>query len=301
MPEDRSAAGAWPGAGTLLADRYELVRLLARGAVGVVWVAHDRVLQRDVAAKLLHPHLASDATVAERFHLEALAAAQLRHRNVAAVYDAGIEADRTFLLMELVDGPSLAELLPHAPLPASACAGLAVQVLEALDVAHTTGVVHRDIKPANVLVGPGGLVKVVDFGLAKTLAGRDLTVDGSVLGSPAYVAPEQVLGGAVDGRADLYSLGVTLWEAALGERGYQGDTSNAALFARLQRDLPHPHAIDPELPVALADAIAKATRRSPRDRFASATAMAAALLPIAGSRPELLTRQLRDWVVTRVD
>ncbi len=217
-PDSPSATSAGVvEAGRLLAGRYRLEELVASGGMAQVWRGTDEILRRQVAVKLLHPHLAADGSFVTRFRQEAVAAARLAHPGIVAIYDTCSEAGTEAIVMELVPGRTLRERIDdQAPIDPWQAAGLAAQVAEALDAAHRAGLVHRDIKPANVLLAGDGRVKVADFGIAKAAEGADLTQPGLMVGTAKYVAPEQVEGKAVDPRTDIYSLGVVLYEMLCG-------------------------------------------------------------------------------------
>ncbi|HMG26637.1 MAG TPA: protein kinase, partial [Acidimicrobiia bacterium] len=206
MPE-RSTAGR------ILGGRYRLDRELARGGMATVWIAEDPLLSRRVAVKLLLPQLAVDEALRVRFRNEAIAAAKLTHPGIVATYDTGDDDGTAYIVMELVEGKTLRRLIDElGRLPVRDAVDISSQVADALEHAHRQGLVHRDIKPANVLVQPDGRVKVTDFGIAKAAGGEDLTRTGTVVGTARYLAPEQVNGNPVDGRADVYALGLILYE-----------------------------------------------------------------------------------------
>lgn len=266
-------------ADAVLGGRFRLIRRIARGGVGVVWLARDERLGRSVALKILVTDRSVDD--ADRFHAEALAAAQVDHHNVVRLYDVSVSGPMTVLVMEYVEGPDLRAVL-GAPLPPPAVAAIGIQVADALAAAHHHRIVHRDVKPENVLVAKDGLVKLTDFGVAKLLRGSEASLlSGAVVGSPAYVAPEQLDGGSIDGRTDLYALGVLLWECATGTRPFSGDTAAAILYSRVVRDLPDLREVVAGVPPELAAAVRRATRRAPRDRYQDAAQFAAALRHLA--------------------
>jgi serine/threonine-protein kinase len=243
-----------------------------------VWQGTDEVLQRQVAVKVLHPHLAADATFVARFRLEAVAAARLANPGIVSIYDTcsddGVEA----IVMELVKGRTLRQRLDDpTPIDPWQAAGLAAQVAEALDAAHRAGLVHRDVKPANVLLCGDGRVKVADFGIAKAMAEADLTQPGLMVGTARYLAPEQVRGEPVDPRTDIYSLGIVLYEMLCGRAPFSGDTDAATALARLQRDPLRPRQVRPGIPRPLEDVVLKAMAREPADRYATAADLRAAL------------------------
>ena len=202
---------------TVFNGRYELHRRLARGGMADVFLARDQLLDRPVAVKVLFPEFATDPNFVERFRREAQSAANLNHPNIVSVYDWGQEQGTYFIVMEYVDGRSLADILrTEGPLHPQRAAEVASDVAAALGFAHRNGVVHRDVKPGNVLISPTGQVKVADFGIARALGAdpdSNLTQAGSVMGTATYFAPEQAQGLPLDPRSDLYSLGVVLYEA----------------------------------------------------------------------------------------
>jgi hypothetical protein len=274
-----------PVAGRLLAGRYRLERPVASGGMAQVWEAADQTLARRVAVKILHGHLARDASFVQRFRAEAVAAARLSHPSIVSVYDTvsvdGLEA----IVMELVVGTTVrADLDEHGPLKLPAVLAIGAQVADALGAAHASGLVHRDVKPANILLAADGRVLVADFGIAKAAEGNDLTTAGAMVGTAKYLAPEQVEGGAIDGRADLYALAIVLYEALTGVAPFVADTDAATALARLHRDPTPLRQLRPEVPEAVAAVIHQAMQRSPSDRFATASAMRTALLA-AGAEP----------------
>lgn len=285
---------SWPGR-SRLAGRYQLEEPIASGGAAIVWRAYDENLARPVAIKLLHPHHANDPTVVERFERESRAAAQLNHPNTVRIYDTGAEGDLVYLVMEYVDGPSLREVLrARGPLDPAVVAALGEQVASALGDAHLHGLVHRDVKPANILIAADGTVKVTDFGIAKALSGADatLTSPGTVVGTAAYVAPEQLEDASVDARADVYALGVVLHECLTGRPAFSGDTPTATAAMRLTHDLLAPRQLRADVPRTLDDAIVRATRRDQLDRFRDGAVMAEALAPLVRTKPAELTAVL---------
>ena len=264
--------------GTLLADRYRFERLIATGGMAQVWEATDLVLDRRVAIKLLHAHLADDATFVERFRREAIAAARLSHPAIVSIFDTysgdGMEA----IVMELVHGITLRqELDRHNGLTPAEVVRIGIQVADALAVAHQSRLVHRDIKPANILLCDDERVMVADFGIAKLDEGGDHTKEGTMLGTAKYLAPEQVEGGPVDARTDVYALGVVLYEMLCGRPPFDAETDVATALARLHADPPRPRQIKADLPRTLDDIVMRALARDPGDRYATAAELRAAL------------------------
>lgn len=283
-PPLSSGAPASTG-GRLLGGRYRLGSLIASGGMAQVWEGTDEILRRRVAVKLLHPHLAADATFVARFRQEAVAAARLAHPGIVSIYDTCSEDGSEAIVMELVAGPTLRQRLDeHVAIDPWQAAGLAAQVAEALDAAHRAGLVHRDVKPANVLLAGDGRVKVADFGIAKAVAEADLTQPGLMVGTAKYLAPEQVRGEPVDARTDIYSLGVVLYEMLCGRPPFAADTDAATALARLQRDPLRPRQVRASVPKALEEVVCRAMAREPADRYETAADLRAALLA-AGATP----------------
>jgi serine/threonine-protein kinase len=262
-----------------LGGRYLLIRLLAQGGMAAVWEGHDEILARAVAVKVLHPHLAGDQSFLERFKHEAVAAARLSHPNVVATYDAGMTTTGTaFIVMELVRGQTLRQCLTErGPVPPRLAAGIGRQIADALAHAHAAGLIHRDIKPGNVLVdwregGEMPRVKVTDFGIAKAAEGLgvDLTRTGTVLGTPRYLSPEQIEGVEPDGRADLYALGVVLFEMLAGQPPFSGPTDMSTAIQHLNVIPPDVRTLQPSTAPAFANLVSDLLAKRPADRPASA-------------------------------
>jgi eukaryotic-like serine/threonine-protein kinase len=267
--------------GRILDGRYQLGSLLGVGGMARVYLATDRVLERQVAVKVLSPSDAQDPLFVERFRREARAAARLSHPNIVAVFDSGSDADQPYLVMEYVPGQSLAQLLARqGRLAPRRAVELAIQVSAALAAAHAQGLVHRDIKPANVLVGPDGQVKVADFGIVKASAATTLTGTGTLLGTAAYLSPEQAQGHTVDARSDLYGLGCVLYELLCGSPpfGSGADRSLVAVATRHVREPPEPPSLrNPQVDPALDAVVLTALAKDPAQRYQSATDMQEAL------------------------
>jgi serine/threonine-protein kinase len=238
----------------------------------------DEVLRRSIAVKVLHPHLAADDTFVTRFRHEAIAVARLSHPAIVNVYDTCSENGVEAIVMELVRGNTLRDRLDEGPIDPWAAANIAAQVAGALDVAHAAGLVHRDIKPANILLSEDGRVKVGDFGIAKAAESADLTQEGSFVGTAKYLAPEQVESKPVDGRTDLYSLGVVLYEMLCGRVPFEGDSSSATALARLHQDPPRLRLVHPGIPRPLEAITMRLLARNPDDRFPTSADVRAALL-----------------------
>ena len=267
----------------MLGGRYLLEEPIATGGMAMVWRAHDELLARTVAIKILHDHLAANEAFRERFRREAIAAAKLTHPNVVGLFDTGSDDSRVYLVMEYVDGPTLRDVLRDlGSLEPGEAAAIGEKIARALAYAHERGLVHRDVKPANVLIGEDGTVKIADFGIAKAEAGADdLTTPGMVLGTAAYVAPEQVRGEEVDGQADQYALGCLLYEMLTGQQPFKGDTAVATAALRLEHDPLPPRSLRAGIPRGLDDVVLRAMARDPAARHASLAHLADALAPFA--------------------
>jgi eukaryotic-like serine/threonine-protein kinase len=246
---------------------------LGKGGMAQVYRGVHEVLQREVAIKELSPEAAKSAEQLSRFKRESMALAGFRHQHIVTLYDLIEKNDGLYMIMELVDGPTLAELIKEAPLPADAVAVIGLQLASALEHAHFHRVVHRDLKPANVMLNSWGDAKLMDFGIAQQEDLDRLTRTGMAVGTPAYMSPEQVTGGAVDPRSDVYSLGVMLYEALAGKRPFTG-ANPGEVFARLTTGKKEKLVrAAPKVPKALAQVIEKAMSLKPDDRYADATAL----------------------------
>ena len=275
--------------GVKLSDRYQIESEIARGGMASVWLATDEVLQRQVAAKILHEHLGADETFRERFRVEALAAARLTHPNVVAVFDTGDHEGIPFIVMEYLAGGTLADLIARKKsLSPDETARIGADVCSALGYAHEMQIIHRDIKPGNILFSESGHTKVADFGIAKAaFAQGDLTQSGAILGTVRYLSPEQVKSEQPDGRADLYSLGVVLYEAATGRPPFSGENDLAIATARLGPPPPRPRDLRPDVPRELDAVIMRSLATDLEERFQDASAMRQALEDLVSSdQPE---------------
>jgi tetratricopeptide (TPR) repeat protein/TolB-like protein len=259
---------------TLLSGRYRILALAGVGGMGVVYRARDEELGVEVALKVLRPDLGDDPQMLDRFRSELVLARQVTHRNVVRIHDIGEHEGLRFLTMRFIEGRSLREILEkEGPLPVERAVPIARQIAEALDQAHEAGVVHRDLKPGNVLVGPDGTAFITDFGVARSLAGNGQTRAGVVVGTPDYLSPEQIAGDPVDGRTDLYALGIVLFEMLSGELPFQGGSQSEMLGQRLAgrpRDLSDAGV---RAPAAVRAVIRRCLERSPARRYPSARAL----------------------------
>ena len=268
----------------VLADRYELGPVLGQGGMARVHQGLDRQLGRRVAIKVLAPPFDRDSEFVERFRREARAAAGLSHPNIVAVFDSGSDDGTHFIVTELVEGETLADRLRRdGPMPPADAVAVAVDVARALAAAHARGLIHRDIKPGNVMLLPDGGVKVVDFGIARAAGSDTLTHTGVVLGSTAYLSPEQAGGQPVDERADLYSLGCVLYEMLTGHVPFSADTPIATMYRHVNEDAAPPSTIAP-VQSELEDVVLRCLEKDPKRRFASAAELEAALLAVPLAR-----------------
>ncbi|NKQ56595.1 Stk1 family PASTA domain-containing Ser/Thr kinase [Amycolatopsis sp. K13G38] len=262
--------------GTLLERRYRVDAPIARGGMSSVYRGADTRLDRPVAIKIMDPRFADDRSFVERFEREARSAAQLHHPNVVTVHDQGVDGDHVFLVMELVDGGTLRDLLDaRGSLDIPLALSVTEQMLAALAAAHHAGLVHRDVKPENVLIGrtgtpPTGVVKVADFGLVRAVASAGTTSSSVILGTVAYLSPEQVAEGNAAERGDVYSAGIVLYEMLTGKAPYTGDTAISVAYRHVNDDVPAPGTAVPGIPPALDDLVLRATRRDPEARPANA-------------------------------
>jgi serine/threonine protein kinase/DNA-binding CsgD family transcriptional regulator len=279
--------------GRKLRNRYLIREHLGDGSTATVYKAQDEKLGREVAIKLLLPHVRD--TTRKRFLQEANSAAQLNHPNIVAMYDIDEEDNRLFLVQEYVDGVSLTHYIPSS---AEVVADLGLQIARALDYAHKREIIHRDIKPANIKVTPEGQIKIMDMGLALTKEAKRVTAHGMVIGTPAYLSPEQAQGLELDARTDIYSLGIVLYEMATGQLPFNADDIGALLLQQVKQPPPPPRLIVAELPPELERVILKTLEKSPDKRYQTADAVAAALEgariePSEDSRPT--TPQKPSW------
>lgn len=274
----------------VLGGRYRLRRELARGGMATVWEAEDKVLTRPVAIKVLHPHLAVDDGSRVRFRREAVAAAGLAHPHIVTTYDTGRDDQVAYIVMELVEGITLARLLrAEGPLPVAKALDVAAQVADALACAHAHGVIHRDVKPSNILLRADGHVKVADFGIAKAGAGNDLTRTGVVMGTAKYLSPEQVSGTPAEAASDIYALGIVLYEMLCGVPPFVGDTELTTALSRLTATPESLAARRPEVPRSLEAVVLRALARDPQARFRSAAEMRSSLLAVDLDHAEAAT------------
>jgi serine/threonine-protein kinase len=265
-----------------LAGRYEVQKLLGAGGMAAVYLANELGLDRLVAIKVLPPELSRDESLVARFRREAITAAKLDHPHIIPIYRVESEGGLHYFVMKYVPGRSLESLLESKePIPIDRATRILSEAAQALGHAHARGVVHRDVKPANIMLDPDGRVVLTDFGISKAGEGTQLTQTGTIIGTPDYMAPEQVLGTEVDGRADQYSLGVVAYEVLTGECPFTGGSAHTVLYRHIH-EAPKPVAtIRADVPAHLADTVAIALAKQPSDRFATMDELVRAL---AGDR-----------------
>ncbi|MGQ9800642.1 MAG: protein kinase domain-containing protein [Candidatus Saccharicenans sp.] len=275
----------WPGKGQLIAGKYQILRQAGKGGMGLVFEAQDVRLKRSVALKFLPAELLGEERARERFIHEAQAASALDHPNICNIYEIGeTEEQQTFIAMAFYKGESLKHRIRRGPLSPDETLSLALQIAEGLAAAHDHGIVHRDVKPANIIITEEGQVKLVDFGLAKLAGEAHLTQPGTVLGTIAYMSPEQLMGGESDARTDVWSLGVVIYEMLTGCLPFEGDTEPACAYSIVHNKLRPIKSLPLEIPRDLAAIVERALAKDPEDRFASAREMAEALKALAEGR-----------------
>jgi serine/threonine-protein kinase len=272
--------------------RYEILEEIGRGAMGVVYRARDPNIGRLLAIKTIRMAELSDpvesARLRERLRREAHSAGILSHPGIVVVYDVGQEGELAFIAMELVPGRSLESLLAHGPpLSRETILSILRQTAAALDYAHRKGIVHRDIKPANLLISEDGVVKITDFGVAKISSSQQLTIAGTVLGTPNYMSPEQVQGKPVDGRADQFALAVIAYELLTGKKPFTGETLTTVLYKIVAEPPPPPHEINPSLPWPVSLVLNRALAKDPEERYPTCTEFVEALERALASK--------KDW------
>ena len=271
-----------PLVGVLLDGRYRVEAKIAAGGMSTVYRGHDVRLDRQVALKVMDSRYADDREFLTRFQREARAIARLKSPGLVALYDQGTDAAHPFLVMELVDGGTLRELLrERGPMPPHAVVAVLRPLLSGLGVAHHAGLVHRDVKPENVLISRDGEVKLVDFGLVRATAEAGITSTSVILGTAAYLSPEQVLGAETGPRSDVYAAGIMAFELLTGTTPFKGDSAITVANQRLDQDVPPPSSVIDGVPGQFDEFIARATAREADARFSDAAAMGAELDAIA--------------------
>src|SRR5580765_8582185 len=257
--------------------KYEIIEMVGRGGMGVLYRARDPMLERDVALKMMLVDFTLDQSARERFQREAKAVARLQHRNVVTIHELGEHDGAPYIVMEFLSGNDLENLLVGSkPMTLAEKLDVAIQLCEGLGYAHEQGIVHRDIKPSNVRVLEDGTVKILDFGIAK-FAVSSVTRSGTVMGTASYMSPEQIMGQAVDGRADLFSAGVLLFELLAGKKPFQGEQATAVVYQIMHVEPPTVRSVVPALPEALDEIVSRALQKNADDRYSRASEMASDL------------------------
>jgi serine/threonine protein kinase/TolB-like protein len=289
----RATPADWPGTGTVIAGKYRLLGEIGHGGMGVVHKAEDLKLRRLVALKFLPPHVVDSSELEERFLVEARAAAALSHPNICVVHEIGENEGRPYIAMEYVDGETLREKIRRSPLPAEEALGIATQVAAGLGETHGKGILHRDIKSANIMVTGKGQAKVMDFGLAKLRGASVLTRSHTTLGTVAYMSPEQARGEELDGRTDVWSLGVVLYEMLTGELPFRGDHEQTVIHSILNSEPKPPSRVRAGLPSGVDGVLGRALAKDEAERYPTMEDLRADLEALAsGLRPVKVRRRV---------
>jgi serine/threonine-protein kinase len=275
---ERTATVPSPSGARIVPAGYQIVGQPKRGGMAIVYKAYQPALDRYVALKMLSPEFSSDPEFLRRFHDEAKRTARLEHPHIVPIYDIGQVDGRVFIAMRWIDGLSLQELLAReGPLSARRALAIAAQVADALDYAHARGVVHRDVKPANMMIEAGDRVTLTDFGIARLLDGTQYTQVGMIIGTPAYMSPEQAAGQPVDARSDLYSLGLVVYEMLTGRLPFEAPEPLAVAGMHRSMPPPPPTAFNRTLPRSVGLVVLRALAKRPDERYASGREFVAAL------------------------
>lgn len=264
--------------GYILNERYKLLKTLGEGGMANVYLAHDLILDRDVAVKVLRLDLQNDPDTKRRFQREAMATTELVHPNIVSIYDVGESNDQQYLVMEYVRGSDLKKyIVEHFPIPYQRVIDIMEQILAGIQVAHDHNIIHRDLKPQNIMIDQDGNAKITDFGIAVALSDNSMTQTNSLLGSVHYLSPEQARGSMPTKQSDIYALGIILFEMLTGTVPFEGDSAVSIALKHFQEDMPSVREFDPRIPQALENVVLKATAKDPANRYTSADAMAADL------------------------
>ena len=261
--------------GKLLGNRYEIIKKIGNGGMATVYKAHDKILKRNVAVKILRDEFTTDEEFIKRFEGEAQSAARLTHANIVSIYDVGVEGNLYYIVMELIQGKTLKEIIleEEGPLPWKWSINVAIQIASALEMAHRNNIVHRDIKPHNIIITEDGVAKVTDFGIAKAVSNSTITAFGTTIGSVHYFSPEHARGGFTDAKSDIYSLGVVMYEMLTGRVPFDADTPVSVALKHMQEDPEEPIEINPDIPTSINQIIMKALQKESSMRYQSATEM----------------------------
>jgi serine/threonine-protein kinase len=265
-------------------NRYHIVKRLGSGGMADVYLARHARLQRPLAVKVLHAHLARDSEMRERFRREAEAASRLVHPAICSILDYGEAGELVWIVMPFLSGGSLADQLDHQrTLPVQRVALITAQVATGLDYAHRHGIVHRDVKPDNVLFDEDGFALLTDFGIASARFHPRLTAQGRAMGTPHYMSPEQALGKLADGRSDIYALGVMMYEVLVGAPPFDGADAYSIGYKHVHEKPVAPNQAEPKIPVAVSDLVMRCLSKRPEERFARGNDLTDALLPLVGN------------------
>lgn len=261
--------------GKLLGNRYEIEEKIGNGGMATVYKATDIILKRPVAVKILRDEFTTDEEFIRRFEAEAQSAARLTHSNIVSIYDVGVEGSLYFIVMELIQGKTLKEIIieERGPLPWKWSVNVAIQIAQALEMAHRNNIIHRDIKPHNIIITEDGIAKVTDFGIAKAVSNSTITAFGTTIGSVHYFSPEHARGGFTDAKSDLYSLGVVMYEMMTGRVPFDADTPVSVALKHMQEEPVEPIEINPNMPSAINKIIMKALKKDTTLRYQSSSEM----------------------------
>lgn len=254
--------------GKRISGRYKIMDMIGGGGMANVYLAHDMILDRDVAVKMLRLDFANDDEFIRRFHREAQSATSLAHPNIVSIYDVGEEDGLYYIVMEYVDGQTLKQYIQqHAPVPVDEALEIMQQLTSAISHAHHNHIVHRDIKPHNILIDPNGTVKITDFGIAMALSATSITQTNSVLGSVHYLSPEQARGGMANKKSDIYSIGIVMFELLTGRLPFSGESAVSIALKHLQSETPSLKRWNPQIPQSVENIVLKATAKDPFHRY----------------------------------
>jgi len=266
-------------------SRYRILKRLGGGGMATVFLAEHSLLGRTLVIKVLHGHLAKDPEMLERFRREARAASQLVHPNIVPIVDSGETDGVLYTVMPYMAGGSFADRVARGPQPPVEVATVVAQAATALDYAHRRGIVHRDVKPDNVLFDEDGHALVTDFGIAEARSQGRLTASGRAMGTPHYMSPEQAMGKLVDGRADVYSLGIVMYEGLVGFPPFDGPDAFAVGYKQVHEPAVSPQAVNAQIPTPVADIVMRCLAKPPADRYARANDLADTLIAWLGTQP----------------
>ena len=279
-------------------SRYRVQKRLGGGGMASVYLAEHAHLERPVVLKVLHGHLARDAEMLERFRREARAASQLVHPNIVPIIDAGEAEGVLFTVMPYMPGGSYADRIAAGARPPAEVASVVAQAATSLDYAHRRGIIHRDIKPDNVLFDEDGHAMVTDFGIAEARNQGRLTASGRAMGTPHYMSPEQAMGKLVDGRSDIYALGIVMYEALVGFPPFDGPDAFAVGYKQVHEQVVPPQQVNSEIPARVAGIVMQCLNKQPSDRYARGNDLADALIAFLGTERDA-TSALRDASASR--